>query len=91
MCATSSSRADLHSSVDFAMDADRERNPPPTPAGLCTNCAHARRIESERGSMFFLCQLSSADPRFPKYPRLPVLACPGYAPSVTPADSATSR
>jgi len=25
-----------------------------------------------------LCELSKTDPRFPKYPRLPVLACPGY-------------
>lgn len=47
-------------------------------AGLCTHCVHARRIESSRGSVFFLCQLSSSDPRFPKYPRLPVLSCPGY-------------
>jgi len=63
------------------MHADRERNPSQTPAGLCTKCAHARRIESARGSTFFLCQLSSTDPRFAKYPRLPVLSCPGYAPA----------
>jgi hypothetical protein len=50
------------------------------PVGLCTNCAHARRIESARGSVFFLCQLWATDPRFAKYPRLPVLSCPGYAP-----------
>jgi len=28
--------------------------------------------------MYVLCQLSLHDPRFPKYPRLPVLACDGY-------------
>lgn len=48
-------------------------------AGLCTDCLHARRIESARGSVFFLCQLAVSDPQFPKYPRLPVLSCSGYA------------
>jgi hypothetical protein len=47
-------------------------------AGLCADCLHARRIESPRGSVFILCQLSATDPRFPKYPRLPVLQCSGY-------------
>jgi hypothetical protein len=46
--------------------------------GLCTNCVHARCIESARGSQFFLCQLSLSDPHFAKYPRLPVLSCQGY-------------
>jgi hypothetical protein len=47
-------------------------------AGLCADCLHARRIESARGSRFFLCELSLIDPRFAKYPRLPVLSCSGY-------------
>ena len=47
-------------------------------AGLCAGCMHARRIESESGSEFWLCQLSATDRRFPKYPRLPVLTCSGY-------------
>jgi hypothetical protein len=46
--------------------------------GLCEDCTHARRIESDRGSVFFLCQLALIDSRFKKYPRLPVLSCPGY-------------
>jgi hypothetical protein len=46
--------------------------------GLCADCLHARRIESARGSRFFLCELSLIDPRFAKYPRLPVLSCSGY-------------
>ena len=46
--------------------------------GLCSDCAHARRVTSERGSMFLQCQLSFTDPRFAKYPRLPVLTCSGY-------------
>jgi hypothetical protein len=49
--------------------------------GLCEDCTHARRIESDRGSVFFLCQLALTDSRFKKYPRLPVLSCPGYQPS----------
>jgi hypothetical protein len=47
-------------------------------AGLCADCLHARRVESARGSRFFLCGRAASDPFFPKYPRLPVLACRGY-------------
>jgi hypothetical protein len=47
-------------------------------AGLCSDCIHSRRIESAHGSVFFLCELSLTDPRYPKYPRLPVLTCAGY-------------
>jgi hypothetical protein len=55
---------------------------PPTPrrSGLCSSCAHGRVVTSSRGSVFLLCQRSSADPRFPRYPALPVLACRGYEP-----------
>lgn len=49
--------------------------------GLCAHCRHSRRIQSDRGSVFFLCKLSESDPSFPKYPRLPVLSCRGYAPA----------
>ena len=48
-------------------------------AGLCGDCVHARRIESERGSVFWMCQLSATNPNFAKYPRLPVLSCAGYS------------
>jgi hypothetical protein len=47
-------------------------------AGLCSDCLHGRLLESARGSVFILCNLSFTDPRFPKYPRLPVLSCDGY-------------
>jgi hypothetical protein len=47
-------------------------------AGLCESCSHAQIIDSRRGSRFWLCGLSRADPRFPKYPRLPVVRCGGY-------------
>jgi hypothetical protein len=41
---------------------------------------HARRVESSQGSAFILCEKSATDVSFPKYPRLPVLACAGYKP-----------
>jgi hypothetical protein len=49
------------------------------PAGLCTTCLYARKIESDRGSLFYMCELSATDPNFAKYPRLPVLRCSGYS------------
>ncbi len=62
--------------VENTADPSQEKNV--AAAGLCADCVHARRIESERGSVFILCELSRADPRFPQYPRLPVLSCEGY-------------
>ena len=53
-------------------------------AGLCASCVHMRIVESARGSRFVLCGLSATDPRFAKYPRLPVVQCSGYA--TTPAE-----
>jgi hypothetical protein len=37
-------------------------------------------IENKRGSRFYMCELSKVDPSFPRYPRLPVVECPGYKP-----------
>jgi hypothetical protein len=51
--------------------------------GMCATCVQVRRLQSDRGSVFFLCQLAFTDDRFPKYPRLPVLQCDGYQPSVS--------
>jgi hypothetical protein len=51
--------------------------PSPEP-GLCAACAHVRPVTSAKGSAFWRCALSDTDPRFPKYPRVPVLACAGY-------------
>jgi hypothetical protein len=47
---------------------------------LCDACRHARRIVNDRGSVFVLCELSRTDTRFPRYPRLPVVACTGFEP-----------
>jgi hypothetical protein len=60
-------------------EARAPRGPAP---GLCGACANARVIESGKGSRFYLCKLSSVDPRFPKYPRLPVLECAGFTKAV---------
>jgi len=51
---------------------------PTARAGLCADCQFMRRMASDRGSVFIFCGRSKTDPRFPKYPRLPVLQCPGY-------------
>lgn len=48
--------------------------------GLCESCRNAEITANRRGSRFYLCKLSAGDARFPKYPRLPVLACEGYDP-----------
>jgi len=47
--------------------------------GLCVRCRHARTVTS-RTSLYWLCELSKTDPRFDRYPRLPVLECSGYEP-----------
>lgn len=49
-------------------------------AGLCPVCRHVRETGNRQGSVFFLCTRSQTDPRFPKYPPMPVLACPGFEP-----------
>lgn len=48
------------------------------PIGLCAACRHVRVTGNTRGSRFYLCQLSESDPRFAKYPRLPVRVCAGF-------------
>jgi hypothetical protein len=60
------------------MPDEQQQAPDSLNAGLCADCLHSCRIESAHGSVFILCNLSLTDPRFPKYPRLPVLSCDGY-------------
>jgi len=47
-------------------------------AGLCASCRFAAVITSSRGSSFYMCTLSQANPAFRRYPVLPVLQCSGY-------------
>lgn len=50
--------------------------------GLCSTCTHARIVTSARGTRFYLCQLSATDPRYRKYPPLPVIHCEGFEPKL---------
>jgi len=62
------------------MKKQKETEPRADRIGLCLDCQHARCMKSDRGSVFYRCTLAENDPRFPKYPRLPVLRCSGFKP-----------
>lgn len=49
-------------------------------AGLCDACVHQRVVHNTRGSVFSLCLRSREDPTYPRYPGIPVRACPGFEP-----------
>jgi hypothetical protein len=56
--------------------------PPAPPVGLCDRCRHQQIVRNTRGSVFSLCRRSRDEPdRFPRYPRVPVIECPGYQPA----------
>ena len=57
-----------------------ESKPVDDRVGLCATCTHAQIVASAKGSTFYLCRLSQEDPRFPRYPSLPVRVCDGYRP-----------
>lgn len=46
--------------------------------GLCAECRHARRVESAKGSVFWMCGRAQTDARYRKYPPLPVVRCAGH-------------
>lgn len=48
--------------------------------GLCGRCRHLREQASRRGSVFYRCARADEDERYPRYPALPVLRCPGHEP-----------
>jgi hypothetical protein len=57
-------------------------------AGLCETCAHQRLVGTTRGSEFSLCGRSRDEPeRYPRYPRVPVLRCPGHEPRPAGTDA----
>lgn len=47
------------------------------PPGLCATCRYLELVGSRR-SVFVRCGRAATDPRFPRYPPLPVGACAGY-------------
>ena len=49
-----------------------------TAFGLCDACAWQRLVRTGRGSVFTLCLRHRDDPRFAKYPPVPVARCPGF-------------
>ncbi len=56
---------------------------PPPGAGLCDSCRHQQVVRNTRGSAFSLCRRSRDEPeRYPRYPRVPVLRCPGHEPLI---------
>jgi uncharacterized protein YciI len=52
--------------------------PGPETVGLCFSCRFMRSTGNRRGSVFFRCLRADDDPRFLRYPPLPVRSCPGY-------------
>jgi hypothetical protein len=46
--------------------------------GLCDRCTHQKLIKSGRGSVFSMCRIGLKDPGWPKYPPMPVSACPRF-------------
>ena len=48
--------------------------------GLCRSCSFVRQVQTTRGSAFYLCRRSEADPAYARYPRLPVIQCAGFDP-----------
>ena len=50
------------------------------PPGLCGDCRRARALTSASGTTFYQCLRAETDPRYPKWPRVPLLVCPGHEP-----------
>src|SRR5579859_4495917 len=46
--------------------------------GLCQTCRHAKLNQTRRGTAYLRCGRAAWDERLVRYPRLPVLACPGF-------------
>src|SRR5213076_1870944 len=46
--------------------------------GLCFTCRWMRAAGNQRGSTFFRCTRADTDPRFVRYPTLPMRTCAGY-------------
>ena len=51
-------------------------------SSLCFSCHYGNHIISGKGSSFLQCQKHFENPRYHKYPVLPMVACSGYKVSV---------
>ncbi len=65
----------------YLCGVDRIKQSRSSGAGLCATCRHRKENRNDRGSVFLYCRKSEIDPRFAKYPVLPVLQCEGHIPS----------
>ena len=54
--------------------------------GLCGGCLFQRVVPTTRGAVYSLCERAAEDPRFARYPPLPVGSCAGFLPRVASAD-----
>lgn len=46
--------------------------------GLCSSCQFMIEQGTKRGTVFFRCARADEDPRFNRYPAIPVLRCDGF-------------
>ena len=65
----------------YLSDVDPFKETRASREGLCSSCRHRQENRNDRGSVFLYCRKSESDPRFPKYPPLPVRACAGHEPA----------
>ena len=59
--------------------------------GLCYGCRYARVVTARADNRYWRCERAVVDPRFPKYPCLPMLACDGYEPAPQPITPAARK
>jgi hypothetical protein len=71
--------------MSIANDPEEGSPPRALRAGLCDSCEHQQLVRNTRGSTFSLCRRSRDDPAYLRYPRLPVIECPGYQRDAGPA------
>ena len=56
--------------------------------GLCVDCVYARETPHPRGgASYWRCLRAEEDAAFHRYPRLPVLDCPGYTTETIPIEA----
>ncbi len=59
--------------------ADSDESRPATDIGLCIECVHSRVVPHPRGGVgYWRCAKADDDPRYAKFPRLPVRECDGF-------------